>query len=369
MLTLKIPHPYKSKIKYLYFNFFSKFHKSFSARENSVLLIEFNSFHGETLPGYIKYLLDLGYNIDVVLQRSKNTTKGDRNDQGLFSCFSKNNKVKIIFLSRYDMHSLLHSQVMSDFRHIIINTFNDKIEREYFFGLPQLKLVCVIHNPDIIDIYFETHKMISLVKMVSASKNSPPVVNPHYFGEFKKKSRKNDESNKTIFAALNSNDLSQRNFNLLFHACDILYKKGIYNFTVKAIGKGIHIPERYSYNIQDFGFLDFQQMYSEIDTADFFLALIDQKSVHYTNKASGSYQISYGFLKPLILHRQFSDIVGINNKNSVLHNDNFDLADAMEKCINMPNNDYCQMLDALENSERELYDRSLNNLREVLREF
>ena len=35
-------------------------------RPNSVLLIEPNDVHGEVIPGYVKYLLDLGYNVDVI---------------------------------------------------------------------------------------------------------------------------------------------------------------------------------------------------------------------------------------------------------------------------------------------------------------
>ena len=109
-------------------------------------------------------------------------------------------------------------------------------------------------------------------------------------------------------------------------------------------------------------------MYKEIDAADFFLALIDQKSMHYAYKASGSYQISYGFLKPLILHRQFSGAAGLNDENSILHHTNYDLADAIEKCLNMPDDDYCKMIETLENSEKDLYNMSLRNLKEVLKE-
>jgi len=107
-------------------------------------------------------------------------------------------------------------------------------------------------------------------------------------------------------------------------------------------------------------------MYNEISESDFFLALIDQASVQYTNKASGSYQLSYGFLKPLVLHRKFADVLDFNDENSVLYNDNSELADAMERCINMSNDDYLSMVDALETSEKALYNTSLHNLKKAL---
>jgi len=355
-------------VKDLYFKFLSKFYKPFSVKANSALLIEFRSFHGETLPGYIKYLLDLEYSVDVVLPKSKKANGGDRNDGGLFSCFSTNSKVRVFFLSIHDINILSRSSIIFDYRHIVMNTFNDKIERDYLssVNLSRLKPVCVIHNPDIVNAYSQNIKMVSLVKMVSANQKSPLIVNPHYFGNFEKKTTKNNESNMANFVTLNSKSLSRRNLNLLFQACDALYKRGIYNFSVKVIGKGIPIPDCYHSNIQDLGFQDFQQMYKEINGADFFLALIDQESIQYANKASGTYQISYGFLKPLLLHRIFSEVSGFNNENSILYDDNNALADAMEKCINIPNDTYCNIVDALEVSQKNLYNMSLNNLKKLL---
>jgi len=42
------------------------------------------------------------------------------------------------------------------------------------------------------------------------------------------------------------------------------------------------------------------------------------------------------------------------------------LVDAMERCINMTNNEYISLVNALEKSEKELYDTSINNLKKVL---
>jgi len=107
-------------------------------------------------------------------------------------------------------------------------------------------------------------------------------------------------------------------------------------------------------------------MFAEIASSDFFLALIDQASVEYTNKASGSYGLSYGFLKPILLHRKFSNVLGFTDENSILYNDNSNLSDAMEECINMSNDDYWTLISSLEISGKELYDVSLTNFKEAL---
>jgi hypothetical protein len=213
-----------------------------------------------------------------------------------------------------------------------------------------------------IDSYFKTNKIISHVKINSINLKSPVVVNPHYFCEI----QKIEKSIKTVFVAVNSKNLNRRNLYLLFNACDKLYKKGIDNFSVKILGNGIPVPEQYKYNLFDFGYVNFQKMYNEIMVSDFLLALIDQASVQYTNKASGSYQLSYGFLKPIVLHRIFSAVSGFTDDNSILYDDNDNLADAMEKCINMSNNDYLSLVKTLENTEKILYTSSLNNFKNVL---
>jgi len=335
-------------------------------RENSVLLIEFYNVHGETLPGFIKYLLDLNYNVDVILKERENN-KG-RNDFGLFSDFLSNEKVRIITLTDYNINYLLRTKIIKNYKHIIINTYTNSCESEHlaFVNMKKLQPICVVHNSDLKSKYFKTNKIISLVKIESKSKKPTTIVNSHFFCNHQKRNNKGGESNITTFSALNKKSLFRRNLNLLFSACDTLYEKGITNFIIKVIGKGIPIPECYKNNIIDYGFLDFQSMYKEIIDSDFFLALIDQDSVQYKNKASGSYQISYGFLKPIILHSQFAEISYLDNKNSILYYDNNDLVNAMEKCINMSNNDYLYIVTNLEETEKKLYEISLNNLKETL---
>jgi len=352
------------KNRYLTKNIFNCFRRKFNnihVRENSVLIVEFYIVHGETLPGYIKYFLELDYNVDVFLRKPDGI---QRNDLGLFLCFNANDKVRIRTLSKFDLNLLLRSKAVTKYRHIFINTFNDGIEQRHLFNvnLFKLKPICVAHNPDIKNDYFNTGKIISLVKMDRINRKPPLVVNPHFFGEFNKRKK----SDRTTFVAFYSENLLRRNIYLLFDACDRLFSGGIHDFSVKIIGNKMKIPEKYNDNFLVFGFLDFQKMYNEINDSDFLLALIDQASVQYTNKASGSYLLSYGFLKPIVLHKRFSEVSGFNDKNSILYDDNSELANAMEKCIKMSNGDYLSLISALELSEKELYNTSLNNLKKIL---
>ena len=368
--TIKVFIPYGILLLWKYFtinilNVFRNKFKYFQVKENTVLIVECHDNHGETLPGYIKYFLDLEYNVDVFISMFKKT--GDtkrRNDLGLFNCFLNNDKVKIMPLSAIDMNLFFRSKVITNYSHVLINTFNNEMERNHLFkvDLFKLKPICVVNTPDIYHEYFNTDKVISLVKMDRINKKPFHVVNSHYFGEFSKKNK----SQVTTFFVLNTNELFRRNIYLLFDACKNLYSMGISNFSVKIIGKGINIPEYDFNNFQVYGSLDFQSMYNEIYNSDFILALIDQASVQYTNKASGTYQLSYGFLKPILLHKKFSEVSGFTNENSILYNDNDKLAQAMERCIKMTDNDYSSLVSELEISQKKLYINSLNNLKKTL---
>ncbi|MDR3001131.1 MAG: hypothetical protein LBU89_07695 [Fibromonadaceae bacterium] len=334
--------------------------KPFEYRENTVLLLEPYDVHGEVIPGLVKYLLDLGYNVDVIISM---TGRG-RNDTSLFSSFEKNDKVRVKSMAGYKINRLLRTSPLKHYKHIIINSFYDKDINFYKVDLFKLKPVCMLHNPNITEPYFKTNKIISLVKMDCINREPPLVVNSHYFGDI----TKSNKSETTTFIAFNSKNLFRRNLHLLFRACDALYKKKINNFCVKIIGKGIAIPPVYRDNFLVFESLNFKQMFDEVSKSDFLLGLIDAASVEYANKASGSFQLSYGFSKPIILHSKFGGNSGFTNDNSVLHDSNDSLASAMENCINMSENDYSLMVAELEKTEKQLYKDSLNNLKRAMEE-
>jgi len=265
-----------------------------------------------------------------------------------------------------DMNLLLRSSTAALYKHVVIVTVDNKLRQGHLYKIDFFRLqpVCMMHNSNDADCnYFKTNKIIAPVRIDSINRKSPPyVVSIHYFGDYAKRKK----SGKATFVALNTTDLSRRNMYLLFSACDELLGKGESNFSITVIGNGVSIPERFSDNFEVFGFLDFQKMSRKIAEADFILALIDQSSVQYMNKASGTYGLGYGFIKPVLLHRKFSIISGFNDENSVLYDENHDLANAMKSCINMSDGAYSDMASSLEISSRNLYDVSLHNLKEAL---
>lgn len=72
--TCLIPFtPWRKKVRYFLFGFslsalgaFQKFVRT-QTPPQSVLVIEPNCFHGEVVSGFVKYFLDLGFVVDVLL--------------------------------------------------------------------------------------------------------------------------------------------------------------------------------------------------------------------------------------------------------------------------------------------------------------
>ena len=187
----------------------------------------------------------------------------------------------------------------------------------------------------------------------------PAVVNAHYFGEI----TPHKKSKVTEFIAFGNIDSEQRrNTNLIVKICGHLAAKNITEYKIKIIGN-FDVPKEYAGNIKTLGFLSYPEMYKEISESDFLLALIDPASIEYTNKASGAYQLCYGFIKPIIIHKKFSTIGNFTDKNSIIYDD---IYTAVEQAISMTSEEYDVMTQHLRNLEKTIYETSLKNLKSVL---
>ena len=62
--TLKILDKIKERS---FFDFFNT-----TIKNNTILIFEPNKYHQECIPGFSKYFLDLGYNIDILVHKSGN---------------------------------------------------------------------------------------------------------------------------------------------------------------------------------------------------------------------------------------------------------------------------------------------------------
>ena len=366
LTTNKILYHYYQAIKVILLFFLKTF---FHSRSKRVLIVEPNPYHGEIIPGFVKYFKDLGYKVSCFLRKeleSENVFVKCPSDFLNFVSYTDQDTIKTLlnfpfFVNREFDIIFVSSSAFWDTKNYIgsfVDFFNFKPqERENSFF--------VEHNPrDFLAKYkeiklFEQKRLFSLGGFLGI-----PMLNPHYFGEVAITSK---SSYKTRFIVVGAVNADYKNHKLLIDTVNLLVKKGITNFEVIIIGSGnLFIPHDLQDYITFYGRLNFKKMFSYMEKADYYLPLLDitnQKHHKYLGSTcTGSRQLILGFLKPCIIDETFGEIYGFNNENSIIYKNN-DLQNAMEYAILLNNSDYNQKQSKLHDLQKEIYSKSLLNLK------
>ena len=326
----------------------------------TILIFEPNKHHHECIPGYTKYFIDLGYNVDILIHSS-----------GLDSLmkFEKSENIRLfIFNDLFAIYLYIKvlCSIIRKYTFVLVQTV-DANKLDLYKGLNLLKLnnsAFVFHDLNIIDInYFHFFKENRIWTLGNFSKGLQ--VNPHFFGNISIK----DKNNKVIFFMTSTYN---RNYKYLIESSTKL-KNENFNFEIIITGrssqiKSYSIPE----NIKDiFIFkkkVTYYEMYKIIQSSDFIIIPLKtnwKNDYEYkTNKVTGSIQIVYGFLKPAIIHREFAKFYNLNDRNSLIFN-NTNFYDIMKKSILLNNNHYKNLQHNLQIVEKNLYQSSINNIKKT----
>jgi hypothetical protein len=325
--------------------------------------------HAEVLPGYVRYLLDLGFDVSVF-------ATPERFDEGLFSRFS-DKRITLNRLSQGAIRRLFRKNGLLQAKGILITTarkISGKGSYDAEFDLfsnrrAEQKVLLVEHDiRATVDNGSITPEIITLRK--SHYKNTvTTVVNPHYFGQVEITTKSSDVINFITIGAMRG---KRRNTHLMIEAAKSLHAKGITNFKLTIIGRGTLscVPKYIRKYFSIRGRVGFSQLYTEMEQADFFLPLLDPESPlherYITTGTSGSFQLIYGFAKPCLIASKFATINGFNNNNSIIYSDNNNLVQAMCDAIFMTQDDYAIMQQDLKKQTDSLYAASLKNLHKLV---
>ena len=324
----------------------------------TVLIFEPNKHHHECIPGYTKYFIDLGYNVDILIHSS-----------GLDSLmkFEKSENIRLfIFNDLFAIYLYIKvlCSIIRKYTFVLVQT----IDANKLNLLNLNNSAFVFHDLNIIDInYFHFFKENRIWTLGNFSKGLQ--VNPHFFGNISIK----DKNNKVIFFMTSTYN---RNYKYLIESSARL-KNENFNFEIIITGrssqiKSYSIPE----NIKDiFIFkkkVTYYEMYKIIQSSDFIIIPLKtnwKNDYEYkTNKVTGSIQIVYGFLKPAIIHREFAKFYNLNDRNSLIFN-NTNFYDIMKKSILLNNNHYKNLQHNLQIVEKNLYQSSINNIKKTFHLF
>ena len=327
--------------------------------------------HGEVIPGFVRYLLDLGYTVSVVMYR------GHHHD-GLFSRL-KNERLFFNHISRKQAKKYFKTADLSKFKGIMVTTMgklcqdSDVAEAQSAFSetISRDKLLFVEHDAKIaVDENRWDSNIITLRKLNYKNADSV-VVNPHSFGKIEITPKNPGAVNFVTIGAINP---KRKNSTAIIEAVKKLVDNGITDFRVTVIGKGKlkDIPQEVRPYLDIKGRLNFYRMYEELEKADFMLTSYDpENELHQrynTVGTSGNFQLVYGFGKPCIIVKDFAEINGFTEKNSIIYNTPADYADAMQKAIAMSAENYAAMQKNLCEYANDIYNESRNNLEQLIRE-
>ena len=179
-----------------------------------------------------------------------------------------------------------------------------------------------------------------------------------------------EKNKKTIFFLTST---AKRNYTALIQSA-LKLKNDNLNFEIIVVGWLKFFSSKNITNnlINNFSFkyyIPFDKFYKEVDKSDFIIIPIDPNkendTFYRTMKVSGSIQLAYGFLKPAIIDKHFSDFYSLNNKNSLIY-ENYDLYSLMKKAIKLNNKEYLQLRKNLNETVTKIYNISINNIKKII---
>ncbi len=337
-------------------------------KEKSVLLTEPNSFHGECLSGMAKYFLDLGYNVDVLLNKKEAKLMPF---SGYFD-----GKISVFPAIPETIKSILCSDIIEQYDYLYINSnkYKNQSVSEYIgnnIKYPTDKIITMHHDAKsygTVNFNTSNFEPVYLAEFPILKNKEYKKINAHFYKEI----GKHTKNNLTQFVVVGNIESFRKNHDSLLDTVSKLVEEGITNFKITIISRigDLELPAEIKNFFEFKKNLAYPRMYAELEQADFLLTLFDTNNPEHdryiTTGSSGTYQLSYGFNIPVLIPYKFQTAVnGFNNSNSVGYKDNEDLITAMKFCINMEEEQYSNYKSNLANLEREIYDISLSNLRGI----
>lgn len=338
-------------------------------KNNTVLLFEANDCHAEVMMGYAKYLLDLGYNVDVLMSVVNWKEKPFAR--------VKDQRIRIFPFGRMFLHWLLQLNKIKKYEFIFITSSRYLVDYDYskvisvgqylgFWPQGKRKTLIVEHDlPDIEDFNLqECERNKQIITLAEFSRGI--MVNPHYFGKYKTHDHKNDITKFIVVGGVNQ---AKKNYHLLIDVLRKLQNQNI-NCQITVIGDGKlkNMPANMHKYFKFLGRLDFPDMFAEMEQADFFLPLLDknnQEHLRYiTTGVTGSVQLIYGFAKPCLIQDKFAEFYGFDENNAIVYDN--DLSEAILQAMAIDNSSYKKICNGVELLAQNVYRQSLHNLKEVI---
>ena len=333
-------------------------------RSNSILIFEKNDFHYECTPGFAKYFLDLGFNVDIIMIKMGKET---------FIFFEPTKKLRFFILddSKYyksEEYIVKFRDIFNKYLAILVQTMTPDVKTFYSNAnlLKGKNSIFVYHyypEMPLID-FHNNNRSWTLLNFTNLALE----VNPHYFGKIKFR----DKNKITRFFIVST---GYRNYDQLISASNKLKNENL-QFEIIVTGRNQALSEKIiPDNIKDkFLFrlhLSYFHLMNLIKNIDFIIITLTRTNrgdnTYINGRSTGSAQLAYGFLKPCIINKDFTKTYRMNNENSIIYSDLKDsLYFSMRNAIIMTNKEYKKKQYNLKKTADEIYEISKNNVKTTI---
>lgn len=324
--------------------------------------------HAEVVPGFARHVLDLGYTVSILVDPR-------HIEAGLFSRFADERLLFNTHCSRREIRRALEAGLARDARAILVTSSRNVSQKgtDYQNVLAVFrhgeKVLLVDHDFQApMEQGFHDEDTISLGR-IACGDHTTRIVNPHYFGEVAVTGK---NATKTRFLVVGGTTGDRKDMAALWAAMLRLRGQGSRNYEVRFVGRSApdDIPSSLAQRVVLRGALPFDELYREIENADFLLPLLNPAQEahrrYMTTGSSGIVQLCYGFRKPCVIDEAFGRHYFLTEESSVFHRGSEALAAGMQQAMSMNADAYRAMQSHLESVVSGVREVSLRNLGELI---
>ena len=192
-------------------------------------------------------------------------------------------------------------------------------------------------------------------------------VNPHHYGNIKIR----DKNKRTKFFLVST---AGRNYNYIISAANKIIAEKL-EFEINVVGhqKTFSYQNRkknkkvlknrilYNYNT------NYSTLYRMVNSSDYIIICLDPDKDHEfkSERNSGTAQLAYGFLKPVLINKYFKDNYNMTSENSFLF-DKSSFYETMKEAILLNNKEYKKKQKKLLELQKNIYKISILNVQKTL---
>lgn len=354
-----------NKIKHFFQGLFTIIHFAFLVnRQQTVLLIEGNTFHGEVLHSLLIYYRQLGCRLVLLINPALL-------EEGLGEVLPRSKQIKIFSARALYLRFICHHFNLTKFRAVIFNSREiahggSFITYQQYFALKQpLSAWCIRHHLPIKKLKNSAERALVLLKNPQYGGKNLALIN---YGQTVNKKL----SKKRVLVVIGSLDYQRKNFPLLLQAVATLIKTGETNFTIEMIGSSqpVGLSPRLSKYFNFHGRVSYSRLYQLIAGGDFILSLLDPvepaHQQYRLHRATGSVLSSFAFLKPCLMEQSFATAYELNQHNSLLYAGNQQLIKSIKQALQMSPARYQRLVANLAKDKKRLQEQTLLNLKQTL---